>query len=489
MSDPPRIRADVNRGLAWIGLAAGWVSALDILANVIILALWVSPREYGVAALAITLYPVLDLAADLGLASAVIQRDDHTDDKIATVFWLNLAMSVALFAALGLAGAPALAALHGEPMVASLLTAYGVKLVWQNTYQIPKALMRRQLRFKEVAGVRAIANVLEFAAKVGFAAAGAGIWCFVAGPLAREVGWAVGIQWCEPWRPRLALRLRAAAGWTWFGVRASASQILFHIYTNLDYQVVGYWFGPIATGYYRLAYDVVLEPCRILAHIVNQVAFPAYARLRRDRPALVAQFLSLTRLNLVVVLGFLAAVVVAADDLIGALWGARWLPAVPGVRVLAIVGALRAISFVIPPLLEGMGYPGRSLLYNAIASVVLPAAFAAGAAWFGDDLGYLSVAWAWVAGYPVAFAVLAAMALAALDLSAAVYARKIAGVFACAAAAMGAAAAARWLAGPLPPAARLAATVVALLVAYAGALAAWQGITPKSVAAALRDAP
>ena len=97
MSSDTDIEKDVNRGVAWVGLASSSVGLLDILSLFIILRFWISPSEYGIAAVAITLFPVLDRATDMGLSAAVIQRDDHTEEKISTVFWLNLAMTVVLF--------------------------------------------------------------------------------------------------------------------------------------------------------------------------------------------------------------------------------------------------------------------------------------------------------------------------------------------------------------------------------------------------------
>ena len=147
---PGEIRNDVNRGLAWYGITATIVSLLDLVSNAVILALWISPEQYGVATLAVTLFPVLDLATDMGLSAAIIQRDDVTEDKVHSAFWLNLAMSGLLFLALWLVIGPLLGAFHGHAVVGSLLTLYGTKLVWQNGYTIPKALTRRELRLKEI---------------------------------------------------------------------------------------------------------------------------------------------------------------------------------------------------------------------------------------------------------------------------------------------------------------------------------------------------
>lgn len=483
-------KKQVNRGLAWIGLASSTVGLLDIVAYAIILALWISNEEFGVAAVAITLFPALDLLADMGLSAAVIQRDDHSEEKISTVFWLNLAMSCVLAAILGLAVGPALAWLQGTAVVAPMLGVYGLKLVWQNGYFIPATLMRRQLRFKELSIIRIIANVAEFVGKVGAAAAGAGIWCFVIGPLARVAVTGIGVQICHPWRPRFVLRIREAMGWAVFGFKASASQILFHVYTNFDYQVVAYVIGKEAAGLYTLAYMVVLEPCKVIGEVVTQIAFPTFARLKYRKDRLVEQFIAFTRMNLVVMLLFLGVVFVSAEELLYSFWGPERVPGAPIMQVLCFVGVLRAMSFVPPPLLDGIGRPGLTLRYMIVASIVLPLCFIIGAVYWGEELGALSVAISWAVGYPIAFAVLAYLALSQLAMSPATYVRRVVGIPACAIAAMLVSLCVRWvIADHVPPLVSLLVCGTIMVGLFLVLLAYTQGISPRSVALAVKGSP
>ena len=133
-----RMQANVNRGLAWTGVASSLVGLYDILALLIILNTWISPDEYGIATLAVWIYPILDQATDLGLSAAVIQRDDHDPDKISTVFWINLTLATLLFIALA-AIAPIVGSAYGHAVIGYMMIAYGTKLVWQNVYFIPAA--------------------------------------------------------------------------------------------------------------------------------------------------------------------------------------------------------------------------------------------------------------------------------------------------------------------------------------------------------------
>ncbi|HEU0037404.1 MAG TPA: oligosaccharide flippase family protein [Kofleriaceae bacterium] len=474
----------VNRGLAWIGAASSLVGVLDIVAILIILNNWVSTADYGIATKCIWIFPILDQATDLGLSAALIQRDDHDDAKISTVFWLNLITGALLFLAI-VALAPVASAFYEHAIVGSMLIAFGTKLIWQNVYLIPMAMMKRELRFKELSLIRIVANLAEFAGKLGFAAAGFGIWCFVLGPLARVLVTAVGVQLRYPWRPRMILRIREARDYVLFGIKTSGSQMLFQIYTNLDYPVVGYYFGDHQLGLYRLAYEVVLEPVRIISAVIVDIAFPAFARLRHHPKKLVKQLVSFTRLNIITVMLYSSVVFVAADDVL-ALVFPDYRAAAPAVRILCAVALLRAISFVVPPLLDGIGLPHRTFIYSLIATLTLPLAFIVGAVVLGDDLQYLSVAVAWAVGYPIAFSALIWMATTSLQWSVLAYLRAIAGVMACMiAGALAGLGVHVLLAGELAVL-RLGVTA-AVSVLVAGVLLAYtQGISPRSALQSLK---
>ncbi len=257
--------SNVNRGLAWVGFASSLVGVLDVLAILIILGVWIPADQYGIAVKAVWIFPLLDYMTDLGMSAAVIQRDDHDADTISTVFWINLLSAAVLFGVIVIVAPIVAVGFYGHAVVGWMLIAYGTKLLWQNVYFIPAALMRRELRFRELSIIRIFANLAEFAGKIGFAAAGFGIWCFIAGPLLRVLVTGVGMQICHPWRPRFVLKLRRAWASIVFGVKTSASQILVQFYTNIDYPIVGYFFGDRGLGVYKMAYEIALEPVRVIS--------------------------------------------------------------------------------------------------------------------------------------------------------------------------------------------------------------------------------
>jgi O-antigen/teichoic acid export membrane protein len=488
-SQSGRMKTSVNRGLVWIGAASSLVGLLDLFALLIITRFFITTDEYGISRLGVWIYPILDQATDLGLSAAVIQRDDHDEDKISTVFWINLIVAAAMFVLL-LAAAPlAASALFGLPIIGWMMVAYGSKLLWQNVYFIPVAMMKRELRFKELSIIRIIANVAEFFGKVGFAWAGFGIWCFVLGPLLRVLVTGIGAQLRHPYRPKLVLKFGAAKEYVTFGVNQSASQILLYFYTNIHIPIVGYFFGETAAGLYGIANEIVLEPIRIISAVIVDIAFPTFARLRHTRDKLIAQLASFTRLNLITVMAYSATVFVAAPEVIGVLFP-KYHGAEDAMRILGAVAILRSVSLMIPPLLDGIGYPNRTLVYTATAAITLPIVWVISAITM-RQLGFISVAIGWGVGYPIAFGVLIWIAMFSLKWSTIAYLRDVGGVALCMIGAAVAAGAVHVLMeGHLPSAVILLVSAV-LVVVVAGLLLAYtQGLTVGSALRAMRaDAP
>ncbi len=423
----------LRRGTAWVGVASGLAGTLDLLTTLACLWLFVSPAELGVATMASALFPVLDRVATLGLGQAAV-RSSGDRAVMSTIFWTSLAMSLLVLGAVLLL-APAIGALFDRPVVGSLMALFACKIVTQNAHLVPEAQLRREMHFSTLSKVRIVANIADTIAKLGTAYIGAHghpdlrIYCFVAGPVASSLTTSIGLQLCAPWRPAFTFHLREALAAVRFGSQLSVSELIYFAYTSADYVVIGRAFGDAAVGAYRLAYEMVLDVVRLVSMVTGEVAFSAFVRLQGDRARAGELLVRFTRQNLVLVAPALIVIAVAADDLLAILYPPLGPAAATAVRILSVVGAVRAASFVLPPMLAGLGHSRDALVYNVVAAIVCPSSFViAAAVW--PQYGYLSVAWAWGASYPIAFALLLWFALVRTRVAAGVYVRALAPIVA-----------------------------------------------------------
>ncbi|HUS32355.1 MAG TPA: oligosaccharide flippase family protein [Kofleriaceae bacterium] len=484
------LQTKVARGVAWAAGAQAIIALADLVSQMVVIAL-ISQVDLGLAGAAIPFYTMLDTAADLGVTSSLIQRDDHTPERVSTVFWFNMLVSTGLFLLLLVVG-PLYGYMQGHAIIGWLLVAYGGKLIYQNVYSIPFALLRKELRFADIAVARTIAHICESAARVVFALLGWGVWCFTLASLTRAFVFGVIMQIRHPFIPRFVFRPREVTQYVRFGLRSAASQVLYQLYTNLDYPIVTYYFGAAANGLYFAAYAIVLEPVKTIANVVIDVAFPTFARLRNDRPALIDQFIKFTRLNLIAVLPFVVLVLLVIPEYLTLFtshekWSAHEIAVCSeAARILCLVGMLRALGFLGPPLLDGIGHPERTLRYMVIAAIVVPGMFIISANAFGDEMGFMSVAIGWSIGYPIAFVALSWLVVRGIDLPLGLYFRGAWGIVGTCAAGLCAGMAVSLALPHAGPAVRMLAIGGTAIGVIALLLAVWQKITPRSMLRAVR---
>ena len=264
----------------------------------------------------------------------------------------------------------------------------------------------------------------------------------------------------------------------------------------MDVPVILLFFGKTAAGIYGLADQIVLEPVKTIANIVTDVAYSAFAKMRNDRPALVDQFIRLTRFNLITILPYVMVVLLVIPEVLRIIYShGEWTPrelelAGDAARLLCVMGLFRALGYLGPPVLDGTGHPERTLRYMVIATFAVPGSFVLAAATLGHsfalDAGFLSVALAWAIGYPLAFAALAFFVVKTIDLPVGRYVGSSIPIVACAAAGI---AVGFGIDLALPHASdiiRLVAIGGSALATIAILLATWQGITPRSIAASLK---
>ena len=497
MSSGPSLGTKVNRGVAWAAAGQAVIAVADLLSQVLIVALWIPPEDYGLAGAASAFYTALDYVADLGVSSALTFHDDHTPERVSTMFWLNVIVSGALFILLCGLG-PLYGWIEGEPVLGWLLIAYGGKLLIQNMYAIPFALLKKEVRQGEIAKARIIAHLSESIARVIFAAAGITIWCWTLAALVRALVFGIVIQMWHPFIPKRVFQFREAIHYVRFGLRTTASNVLYYVYTSMDVPVLLFFFGKRAAGIYNLADQIVLEPVKSLANIVTDVGLATFAKLRAERNALHAELIKLTRFNLMTILPYVTVVLLVIPEILHIFYSrGHWTPrqldlAGDAARLLCVMGLFRALGYLGPPMLDGTGHPERTLRYMVIATFAVPGSFFLGAALFGPmfaqpDARFLSVAIAWAIGYPIAFAVLAFLVVRTIDLPLSRYLGASVPIAICAGVGIAAGFAIDLLLVPTASDPLRLLTIATTALATIGLLLAfWQGITPRSILRSLK---
>jgi PST family polysaccharide transporter len=178
-------------------------------------------------------------------------------------------------------------------------------------------------------------------AGVSIAAALAGMGAMSLG-LGRLLGALAGAALFLYWEPiRFGFDRAIARRLLRFGLPLAGSSMLFFSVLFVDQLVVGSVIGPVALGFYVLAFNVSNWPISVFSQPIRQVSPAAFARLQGDRPALRSAFVSSVGLLTAATLPVCLVLTGAAEPIVRVIYGAEWGPAASALGWLGLLAGLR----------------------------------------------------------------------------------------------------------------------------------------------------
>lgn len=367
------------RGIKW-SAATQLVAQVAQYGSFVLLARLLSPTDFGYMATATLAVGFVAMLNELGLGAALIQRQDLRPGHLNACFWINLATGLVLCALVAAASGPFASFFHA-PAAAPLLAWLAASFPLVAFVVVPKALMERALRFKELGLVDASCAVINAIVSVGLALAHAGAWALVAGTLAGYVAQVVLMWPLAGWRPGLAFTREELRELFRFGLNVLGTRLVGYANNNVDYMVVGHVLGPAALGAYSLAYKLVSWPMIKISHVTLRVMYPAFARLQDDDEALRRHYRTLLGTLAMIVFPLLAALLVLAPAVVPWIFGAAWHSAVLPTQILCGMGALKATICSIGSIFLGKGRPDLELMTNVVGIGLVTSLVCVGVHW------------------------------------------------------------------------------------------------------------
>ncbi len=392
----------LGRGFNWLGGATIVAKTVDF-STIIVVLLYLTKAQLGIGSLVISIAMVVEAFDGLGTGDAVVQASVIQHRELSSLFWFILAAAIVV-ALLTIAAAPLFGWVYDMAGMSRFFYLLAAKQVLVGAAVIPLALLNRELKYERIALVNVGATFGAALVRLMLALAGAGAWALVAGYFASGVFILAGALWARPYFPERHFDLAAIRPLLQFGLRSAAANVFEQIFKNIDFLLVGWFYGAPALAVYRLAFDIAMEPAMAVGTLVNRTALPVFARLAADPAALrQAMFWSLRRLTLLVA-PFMAALCLMARPLTALLHdslGHSYAQAALPLEILSLAAILRVTSQLLTPLLMASGQPGMAAKLSAATLALLGSLIlAAGLLVHGPD-GLAAVASAWAAIYPL----------------------------------------------------------------------------------------
>ncbi|WP_231955192.1 lipopolysaccharide biosynthesis protein [Occultella aeris] len=456
----------VTRGMSWSFLGV-WSSYAIQLGTTMILARLLTPDQFGLMAMALTLTVVVNQFRNLGLSQAVVQSESLTWSQVNALFWINAVVGVVLGVAVGLSGF-GLAAFYGEPDLVWVCVALGGGYVFSGLAVQHGALLNRRLQFRTLAIRNTTAGLLSCVAAVIAAFAGLGVWALVIQNLTAVLFGTLVLWLAVPWRPSRPRGFRDSFSLLKFGSNVTIANLFSTFSRQADNVIIGRFMDAGALGLYTKAYSLLTLPLRQLKTPISAVMVPTLSALQ-DEPERYRSTYRKTVSGLAHLgMPFVVILAVSALEVIEVFLGHQWTAAAPVFQILAIASFVQLVSTTAGWLWVSSGHTTSYARWSIAASVVTIASFILGVRW-----GIEGVAIAYAIGQVVMFVPAFAVATHGTPVKVADPLLAMVRPVVISTIVLGAVIGMRALAADLPPISLLTAEVATGLAVWAGAVFAW----------------
>ncbi len=326
----------------------------------LLLARLLGSKAFGLIALANVFLAFMQIFLDQGFAQAIVQRGDLEPEHLDTAFWTSV-MAGLLFIVLISLGAGPVARFYNEPAIAPIVRWISLSFLFSGLSSVQSALLQRNMQFKVLAARSLVATIACGIAGIGSALLGLGVWSLVVKEITFGFTGAALLWSASHWRPRFKFSPRHFTDLFSFGVNIIGFNFLSFFNHRSDDLLIGYFLGATALGYYSVAYRLLSIMINLLTNVTGQVALPTFSKLQTDLGKVRKAFYEVTQYTSLVSFPIFLGIATLAPELIQVLFGDEWLPSIPVMRILALIGVLQSVQGFTGILLLAMNKPAWRL--------------------------------------------------------------------------------------------------------------------------------
>ena len=325
----------------------------------LILARLLLPEDYGLIGMILVFISLAQVFVEGGFPSALIRKTNITDSDYSTVFWFNMIASFICYILLFFLS-PFIAEFFKEPKLILLTQVVGLNIIINSFGIIQKTILTKNLNFKSQATINLSSIMISGLIGVYCAYNSFGVWALVIQNLCRNLIMSMAFWISSNWRPKAIFSKSSFNDLFGFGSNLLFSALINAVSENLYSIIIGKLYNAKSLGFYTRANQFQKLPVSSIYGAIGVVSYPVLSELQHNNSQLKEGYRTMIRLTAFVLFPIMAILGVIAEPMIHIVLTDKWLPSVPILQILCIVGAfypLHAIN------LDILKVKGRSDLF------------------------------------------------------------------------------------------------------------------------------
>ena len=324
--------------------------------RILILARILLPSDFGLMGIALLSLAFMETISSTGFEQALIQKKGKTEKYLSSVWTANLFRSLILFVIIIIA-APFIAFFFNNPSLVNILRVISFGIVIYGLTNVKVLYFQKELEFKKYFYYQISGIFAEFLISILLALLLQNVWALVFGLLAGNFVRLVSGFLLYPWKPKIEFCFAKLKELFSFGKWVVGTNILGFLLIQGDDLLVGKILGTNSLGLYQMAYRTSNITTTEVSHVVNQISFPALAKIQTNQEKVKSTYLRIMQFISVISFPLGVLIIFLASDFVKLFLTTSWLPMVIPMQILALWGLIRAISASNGTLFQAYGKP------------------------------------------------------------------------------------------------------------------------------------
>ncbi|MBZ9629077.1 MOP flippase family protein [Psychroflexus sp. CAK1W] len=382
------IKKNAIGGAKWTGTSKLGAALLQF-GQIVILGRILSPEDFGLMSMVMVVIGFTQAYMDMGISNAIISIQNSTKRQLSSVYWLNIFAGVILFLVLNSASS-LIQAFYKEPRLEDLVFLASFVFLITPIGQQFYVLLQKELRFKLLAIFEILSYSVGIVTSIILALKGFGVYSLIWGQIVSvsiRTLFTAYIGFNES-PPGFEFKYSEIKEYINFGLYQMGEKSLNFFSKNVDYLLIGRYFGADILGAYTIAFQLIIIPVQKINPILTTVAFPLFSKYKNNNEILRNAYFTISKFLTFVSYPGLMFLAVTSHLIIPVLFGEGWDLTIKLVPIMVIIGLIRSLGNPAGSIYLAKGKADVGFYFNLFIAASNLIAF-----WIASKFSVYHVAW------------------------------------------------------------------------------------------------
>lgn len=309
--------------------------------STMILARLLVPDDFGVMAMASSVFALIELMRSFGFDTVLIQKQTADRDHYDTAWTLQVIFSLVASASL-IAISDIAASYYNDQRLGPVLSIMALATLVNGFGNIGVVEFRKQLTFNKEFTYQLLAKLTGFCVTIPLAYYWRSYWALLLGSLSSTLVSMLLSYVMQSYRPRISLKAwRDVLGFSsWLFI----NNILFFLNQHAQNFVLGKMGGSGALGLFSISNEIGALVIGEVVAPINRAAFPGYSAVASDKTKLRETYIRIFSYIVIIAVPSAIGIAITSPLFVTALLGDKWSNCVPIIQIISLGSIFVALN-------------------------------------------------------------------------------------------------------------------------------------------------